>query len=220
MKVRKVYILLLILVSVQLGCKTSSFNGKYHDSTTEKKLLSKIDSLKEELSKYKRSFEPGKVYSRCSEKAVFESAKTEKKYFVYKGVNKLQNGVSNIQYLFRPAYVEWVKVNSSDICSAYTETENISCENWHLKEIPPVYKNEYIVVDTNKISDFEFRKLAIERIVKEAYITKVREFSCPLLIHEQNLVGKIQTALRKKGYSLVGAEENVLDEITKNTIKE
>ncbi len=212
---------LIFIATLYLGCKTISLNTSQSQSKTqnEEYLRFQIDSLKLELSKLNYSFEPGKVYTRCAMDPVFETVKSKDKYCIYTGKNKQQEEISEINILTKPAFTKWVKKKSSEICILYGKLDNQACENWHLKDFPPRYKNIYIVNDTSKIKEFKTTSIDIERIVKKSYLSEFRENVCPTIC-PSNLVGKIQFSLREKGYSLQGAKDNLMDDITKNAIME
>lgn len=208
-------VLLTILV---MSCSSNKLNKQESQlSNTQNKLLEKIDSLEQELSKYTRTFEPGKVYSRCSVHPQFELTQSDDQYRIYTGSDTTQVGLSKITIESKPAYLTWEKVNSSELCEAYGAADDFDCENWHLKEYSPIYKTIYVVSDTNKINEFELSYIEIMKEVKKTSLTNVREFICPE-IYGQYVIIKIQKALREKGYDLEGAKPNVLDEVTKTAI--
>jgi len=220
------FIGLLVLPLILSDCtvsKTKNYPIESY-SSRESQLRAKIDSLETSLNQIKsklkeRKYEPGKAYVKCSVATIFETVKSSTSYPIYTGSNFNQKGIQNEIIEVKPSYSEWIKVKSSEMCEAYSELDDKKCEVWYLKEIENEKDTIYVVVDTNRIKDYEVKFIDIQKVVKEAKLTPESEMGCPLII-ETNLIRKVQNALRRHGYSLIDAKENTMDRITKEALVE
>lgn len=75
-----------------------------------------------------------------------------------------------------------------------------------------------IVKDTDITKTFEIKTFDIDTLITESSLTGVREFFCPSVYLETQIIERIQNALISKGYDLNGAENNKLDKITKEAL--
>jgi len=224
LKKSKPFIYLLIIALVFSDCTISKSKNYPIEtySNRERQLREKIDSLEINLDQVKqqlkkRKYEPGKAYVKCAISTTFETVKSAKSYRIYNGSNVNQKGIQKEIIEIRPTYAEWFKVKSSELCEAYSELDDKECEVWYLQEIKSKMDSIFIVVDTSKIKNYEVKFIDLQQVVKESSFTQESEFGCPLVV-EVKLIRNIQNALKGRGYKLIGAKDNVMDQITKKAL--
>lgn len=140
--------------------------------------------------------EPGKCYARCLMQDKFKW--TEHEYYAYTGDQVELEGVSKTKKEIIPASTKWEKRKADRNCLSDDPDD---CMVWCLVKVPGVFEDQYTVVDTNLVKDFEIRRTKTKELETAGGFTQWREVICDSDITPAFYM-KVQQALIDAGYEV------------------
>ena len=156
--------------------------------------------------------EPGNCYAECQ---VNDISSHEEEYYVYTGQGDEELvDIETKEIQISPKHYTWINKKDKNCLSKNPEDCMILC----LMEVPADTLRLLVLKDTTQTKNFIIEKLTIYDNISNTQKTEWRKVVCESDIN-RILIGKIQNALREKGFYKV-VNTYILDEYTKSKLKE